>query len=88
MDDVEEPVESKEKYDVSCDILDIIKFRDHIKLGQNGKCLQPPRERLKNSIQGPLRVDKEPKYCCDEVQIVMGKTVCFCIITLHLFKLY
>lgn len=54
VENIEKAVQSQEENYVSRDILHVIKFGYHVKLGQNGEGLEPPGKSLEDSIYWPL----------------------------------
>lgn len=44
---------------MSCDVLDIFRLSDHIKLGKNCHCLQPNRKRPEHPVQSEVPVEEE-----------------------------
>ncbi len=56
-------------------VLDIPKFSNHVKLGQNNSCLQPDRKRPKDSINRKLFMNQKGHNYSSCVQIVVRKGV-------------
>lgn len=65
------------------DIFHVIEFRDHVKLWENSKGLQPPGESLEDAIDGPSPMQEQPKHRSNEIQVIMRKTISFSIVALH-----
>ncbi len=85
MEKIKDSVESQEQDIMSCDVLNILVFGDHIQLRQNGQSLEPDRKGPENSIYSKLRMHDKAQYDGKQIQPIMWKGVSLLIVTLFYY---